>query len=302
MLRELQLDGAIYDKAEIAIGRIQAMAPIAERLYGGYSVNISGGKDSSVITDLVIRSGVKVLCFQTAWTGIDYPETVYFLRREKERLTKLGYAVNFVIPRDKNGRQKTMWGLIERYGFPSPNQRFCCSNLKEFIGNNAYIILGVRWAESVNRKKNRFLYEEFNKKFMTNNDNAAFRRWSESCMKKKKYILNPIIEWSNDDVWEYIKERRLPYNPLYDRGHKRVGCIGCPMRHNKAELEANPKWAALYKKAGERYLENTAKDRTGIRSDAETLYAWWLNFCERDLFDNGGPEYFLEGFWEGLYE
>jgi phosphoadenosine phosphosulfate reductase len=99
-------------------------------------------------------------------------------------------------------------------------------------------------------------------------------------MKKNKYMLNPIIEWSNDEVWEYIKERDLPYNPLYDMGHKRVGCIGCPMRPNKRELMDNPKWAQLYKRAAQKYLETRAKNREGIKKDIETYFNWWVNFGE----------------------
>jgi 3'-phosphoadenosine 5'-phosphosulfate sulfotransferase (PAPS reductase)/FAD synthetase len=57
MLRERQLDGTIYDKTAISIDRIKTMAPIAGRIYGGYTVMVSGGKDSSVITDLAIRAG-----------------------------------------------------------------------------------------------------------------------------------------------------------------------------------------------------------------------------------------------------
>ncbi|GMO52596.1 MAG: hypothetical protein Pg6C_18350 [Treponemataceae bacterium] len=286
MLRELQLDGTVYDKAETAIGRIQTMAPIAERVYGGFSVNISGGKDSTVITDIAIRSGAKIK-FQTAWTGLEHPETVCFLRREKARLEAAGYEAEFVIPRDKNGRQVTMWKLIERHGFPTFRMRFCCEELKEFAGNKSYVILGVRWAESARRKNTRSLHEQAGREFMTNSDNAAFRRWNESCMKKRKYMLNPIIDWTDAEVWEYIRGRGLPYNPLYDAGHKRVGCIGCPMRANKAELEALPKWAALYKKAGGLYLENTAKHRTGNKVDAESYYTWWVNFC-------GGKRYVIE--------
>jgi phosphoadenosine phosphosulfate reductase len=101
---------------------------------------------------------------------------------------------------------------------------------------------------------------------------------TENCMKKNKLILNPIIEWSDDEVWEYIKERGLPYNPLYDRGHKRVGCIGCPMKTNRKELEENPLYAALYRKAAEKYLAK-AKIREGTRKDIDTYYNWWVDFC-----------------------
>jgi phosphoadenosine phosphosulfate reductase len=296
MLREAQLDGTIYDKTEIAIGRIRMMAPIAERIYGGYAVNISGGKDSTVITDLAIRSGAKIK-FETAWTGLEYPETVYFLRREKRRLEGLGYTVDFVIPRDKDGKQITMWKLIEQRGYPTFQYRFCCQELKEFIGGNSYVILGVRWAESIRRKNNRALHEQANRKYMTNSDNDAVRRWTENCMKKNKLILNPIIEWSDEEVWEYIRERGLPYNPLYDQGHKRVGCIGCPMRANKEELDALPRWKALYRRAGKKYLEKTKAKRGGNKYDIDAYYTWWVNFTggvsggsdESDMFLPASP-------------
>jgi phosphoadenosine phosphosulfate reductase len=277
MLKELQLDGTIYDKKAVAIERLRTMAPIAESLYGGYTVMVSGGKDSTVIADLAIRSGVKCK-FETSWTGIEYPETVYFLRREKRRIENLGYSFEFIIPRDEAGKQTTMWKLIEKHGFPTRFQRFCCERLKERAGRNAFCVLGVRWAESPRRKNTRYLYEAARKKIMTNNDNEIMRRMTENCMKKKKYMINVIIEWTDEEVWEYIKAFGLPYNPLYDMGHKRVGCIGCPMRKNKKELEDNPKWAALYKRAAQRYLDNTARERKGNKTDAETYYAWWVDF------------------------
>jgi phosphoadenosine phosphosulfate reductase len=116
------------------------------------------------------------------------------------------------------------------------------------------------------------------RKIITNNDNEAFRRITENRMRKRQYILNPIIEWNNDEVWEYILERKLPYNPLYEKGHKRVGCIGCPMRANKRELEANPKWAALYKRAGGKFIKGRT-DKGGKYVDEEMYYQWWVNFC-----------------------
>jgi phosphoadenosine phosphosulfate reductase len=278
MLREKQLDGTVYDKSAIAIARIQTMAAIAGRIYGGYTVMVSGGKDSSVITDLAIRAGVKCK-FESSWTGIEYPETVYFLRSEKARIEAAGYSFECIIPRDRDGKQITMWRLIEKNGFPSRYMRFCCERLKEAAGQHAYCILGIRWAESAKRKAGRFIHETAGRTMMTNNDNEAVRRMSEHCMKKHKHMLNPIIEWSDDEVWEYIRERGLPYNSLYDNGHTRVGCIGCPMRANRKELEENPRYAALYQKAAGRFLETRAKNREGYRKDAHAYYSWWVDFC-----------------------
>ena len=277
MLREInqkELDGTIYDKVEVALQRIKTMSPIADNIYGGFTVMVSGGKDSTVIADLAIRAGVKCK-FEVSWTGIEHPETVYFLREEKKRIEDLGYSFEFIIPRDDKGKQITMWRLIEKYGFPTRYMRFCCRELKENAGKNAFCILGVRWAEGTKRKE-RKLYEQSGKKIMTNNDNDAIRRITENCMKKNKYMLNPIIEWSDDEVWEYINEQKLPYNPLYDMGLRRVGCIGCPMRNNRKELEDNPKWAALYKRAALKYLENGKTERVGVKKSIETYYAWWV--------------------------
>jgi phosphoadenosine phosphosulfate reductase len=270
--------------------RIKTMAPIAENLFGGYTVMVSGGKDSTVITDLAIRSGIKC-SFSVSWTGIELPETVRFLRAEKQRVENLGYSFEFHIPRDENGKQITMWKLIEKSGFPSRMRRFCCAKLKEENSNGKYVILGVRWAESVKRKS-RTIHENHKKhnhskeKFMSNNDNEAFRRLNEVCMKRNQYILNPIIDWTDADVWEYIRGRNLPRNPLYDMGYKRVGCIGCQMRPNRKDLEENPRYAALYKKAGAKHLMRIQQDKLSYYKDADTYYDWWVRFCEFNTRDN----------------
>ena len=271
MLREKQLDGTIYNKIDIAIENNGA------DLYGGYTVMVSGGKDSTVITDLAVKSGVKCK-FEVSWTGVEYPETVYFLRQEKARLEALGYQFTFIIPRDSAGKQITMWKLIEKKGYPTRKVRHCCAELKEVAGKNSFCVLGVRWAESIRRKNSRFLYEQSGRQIMTNNDNEASRRITENCMKKRKYMLNVIIEWTDDEVWEYIRENNLPYNPLYDMGHKRIGCIGCPLQGSKKqvfELESNPKWKNLYLRAAQWYLDKNATKREGVKKDVESYYRWW---------------------------
>jgi phosphoadenosine phosphosulfate reductase len=82
------------------------------------------------------------------------------------------------------------------------------------------------------------------------------RRLLESCIPKRKFVLNPIIDWTEDDVWAFIKARNFPYNPLYDCGYKRVGCVGCPLSKNREkELEQLPKYKADYVRAARRRIE-----------------------------------------------
>jgi len=272
------------NKEEIAIMRIKEFEAMAiENNPAGYYVCISGGKDSSVIQDLCIQAGVKCE-FCHNHTSADHPETVYFIRREQERLKALGYVLRIEYPRDSSGKQMTMWNGIRKKGLPSPFSRWCCSDLKEFGGIGRYCITGIRWAESIKRRK-RGMHEEITRnkedRLALNNDNDMRRRLAESCIPKRKFILNPIIDWSDDEVWEFIKQRKIPVNPLYAQGYKRVGCIGCPMslKSKILDLEKNPIYKNMYFRAVVKHFEYR-KER-GLKMDdimesPESYFEWWL--------------------------
>lgn len=66
-------------------------------------------------------------------------------------------------------------------------------------------------------------------------DNDEKRQLFETCNLKGKMTVNPIVDWSDDDVWDYTHSEHLPINPLYCEGQKRVGCIGCPMAGRGAD-------------------------------------------------------------------
>lgn len=100
----------------------------------------------------------------------------------------------------------------------------------------------------------------------------------EACYKWRKMVLNPIIDWSDDEVWEFIKTYDVPYCELYDKGYKRLGCIGCPMNTAAAaELEAYPKYKQAYLKAFGRMIK--ARKERGLETVWETpeeVMNWWL--------------------------
>lgn len=96
------------------------------------------------------------------------------------------------------------------------------------------------------------------------------------CPTKGKHIINPIIDWEEDDVWEFIKTYNVPYCTLYDKGYKRLGCIGCPMSANKKnELEAYPKYKQAYIRAFDRMLKNR-KDVADWET-GQDVYNWWIS-------------------------
>lgn len=87
-------------------------------------------------------------------------------------------------------------------------------------------------------------------------DNAESKDIVSMCYRTRTTTVNPIIDWSNDDVWEFIHKYNVPYCELYDQGYKRLGCIGCPMNdHAAEELEKYPKYKQAYMRAFDRMLK-----------------------------------------------
>ena len=177
-----------------------------------------------------------------------------------------------------------MWSLIPQKKFPPTRlQRYCCQSLKEESLKNRFITTGVRWAESVKRKNNRGIFENFTtdqtKKIILNNDNDEKRLLFESCAIKGKRICNPIIDWQDRDVWDYIRSERLPFNPLYENGFFRVGCLGCPMagKRRYREFRLYPTYKRAYLRAFEAMLEVIHREKIPTTwKDAQAVFEWWM--------------------------
>ena len=180
-----------------------------------------------------------------------------------------------------------MWSLNPQKKIPPTHlARYCCEVLKEGSGVGRFITTGVRWAESQKRKTGRGIYEAFDrnqaKKLILNNDNDDRRQLFESCRVRSKHICNPIVDWSDREVWDYIRSEKIPINPLYEMGFYRVGCIGCPMvgKHRYREFALFPTYERAYKRAFEKMLLvrklEGKDDSTGGWVDAESVFRWWM--------------------------
>lgn len=116
---------------------------------------------------------------------------------------------------------------------------------------------------------------------LLNLDNDETRETYEYCYRTRKAIINPLIDWTDSDIWEYIKAEGIELNPLYSCGWDRVGCIGCPMagKHRIKEFERYPKYKDAYIKAFEKML--ISRKEKGLKTlsywtDAEAVYRWWI--------------------------
>ena len=151
-------------------------------------------------------------------TTIDPPELMRFIRKYYPDVTLNRPDINFYNL------------IIKKKMLPSVHQRYCCNYLKEQAGANSVVILGIRKFESWKRNR-RNEFENYKLKFSGAfdhfNSNEQFR---QHCLHgKDRFLLSPILNWTNSDVWTFIRGHELPYCELYDQGYYRIGCVLCPM-------------------------------------------------------------------------
>lgn len=267
------------DMVEVSIERLKAFEPEE-----GYFLAFSGGKDSCVIKALADMAGVKYDAHYQI-TSVDPPELVKFIKdfHPDVKMEHRYYPDDYKNEKLR-GRPITMWNLIPEKGTPPTRLiRYCCEYLKEGGGEKRFVITGVRKAESVRRNNTRGGLELGKKKsdrreiFDPDNPTPVMMY---HCQQYYRKILNPIYDWTEDEVWEFIKEYKIPYCKLYDEGYKRIGCIGCPMagRHRIEEFNRYPKIKDAYLKAFERMLEKLKRENkeSKIGGDAQQVMEWWL--------------------------
>lgn len=269
------------EKTQVAIERLKTFEPLALELdpENGYYLCDSGGKDSSAIKEIARMAGVKFAIHHNH-TTMDHPETVYFVRRERARWQDAGYEYRIEYPKE------SFWRLARRKKMlPTRIARFCCEALKEHGGSGKFCVTGVRWAESVARKKKRGIVEAQARKradsLVLLNDNSDARKEIETCQIKGKRVINPIIDWSDADVWEFIERYKVPINPLYARGFKRVGCMLCPYQSAKTRKAILAEFPMLRKRMislVQAIIDD--RERGGLPSmneTAEEYFERWLN-------------------------
>lgn len=217
----------------------------------GYILSYSGGKDSIVLLDLAKRAGVK---FRARYltTTIEHPETLDFVCQIPE--------VEIVQPR------KTISELIIKKGFPPMRKyRYCTTELKTAIDNDKFCLIGIRAAESKKRANYEIVQAEG----------------------KKNRHLYPIFHWLDKDIWQYIGRYRLKYNPLYDVGYKRVGCVLCPYSSKwqlERELKAYPEIVEMYRESCCKAYETKTAQGKVYRDfkNGNELFEWWLRCIKNE--------------------
>ena len=181
-------------------------------------VSFSGGKDSTVTSDIVRRAfSTNKVYHIFGDTTLEFPLTYEYKKRfarEHRVLSAKNYEKNFET-------------LCEQIGPPSRVMRWCCTVFKtgaitQTIASafknktNILSFQGIRHHESLSRSK--------------------YDRESKSPKITKQTVVAPIIEWTDFDVWLYILTTGIDFNDAYRLGYSRVGCWCCPNNGSWSEF------------------------------------------------------------------
>lgn len=231
---------------QIAIERIQKFAKLAEKMKFEVCLGFSGGKDSQVVYDLCKRSGISFKAYFNH--TFESPVTLRFIREHyPDVIWRRDYKYGFI-------ENIKIHGIL-----PTVQKAFCCDNYKH---NPKYVdkcsIVGVRRQESRKRASRTTISfkNKTTKKKMSVEVSEYFKENCQSLGAASVIQLLPIVDWTKDNVWDYINSHQLPVNPEYEHS-ERIGCIVCP----KANFTSNYKSLIKYPKLINAFI--SARNRGG---------------------------------------
>lgn len=231
---------------------------------GVIEVAYSGGKDSDVILQLAKEAGVN---YEAVYknTTIDPPGTISHVKEMGARI--IYPATNF-------------FHLVEKKGFPSRLRRFCCEILKEYKVRQKSVV-GVRKAESRSRS-------------MRYNEPTMCRYFGSKKPENHVEQIYPILDWTNEDVLEFVSDRSLTLAPVYydEDGridiNRRLGCMCCPLQSHRKRIESFSKYPNMVKayiRAGQKFLDSHPSAKSN------SLYANAYEWFYRDVFLQNSQEW-----------
>lgn len=189
-------------------------------------VSFSGGKDSAV-TAILVQKALGSIPLVFGDTTIEFPDTYSYIERFAE-------ANGFELHQEKPDAD--FLDLCKTLGPPSRIMRWCCTVCKSRPINKFYNQLerdvvsfdGIRRMESSRR--------------------ANYPRVVQVQKFSRQVAARPIVNWSSFAVWLYILYKQVEYNPLYENGYNRVGCLYCPSNSPYNEYLTKLNFPELYTK------------------------------------------------------
>ncbi|QEZ88225.1 phosphoadenylyl-sulfate reductase [Aliarcobacter cibarius] len=175
--------------------------------YRNVALSSSLGAEDQVLTDMIFKINKNSRVF-TLDTGRLHSETYKVM---DETNLKYGVKLEVFFPKFDDVEKLYITQGVNGHFESIDNRKNCCNirkiePLKRALKNVDIWITGLRASQSITRT------------------NLPVIEWDENF---KVIKLNPLINWNEDDVWEYISANKVPYNKLHDQGYPSIGCEPC---------------------------------------------------------------------------
>lgn len=202
----------------------QVLCWAVQRFYPRLTMATAFGAEGCCLIHLLAEIEPRVRIFNLE-TGYQFPETLELRERIKARY---GIEVEFIYP------ELTVAEYEAEHGGPlyrhRPDQ--CCHDRKilplrrAVVGYDAWIS-AIRGDQTEHRAA------------------ASVVQWDRKFGLVK---INPLLRWKRQDVWKFVTEHDIPYNPLHDRGYSSIGCWPCTRPIADGEDERAGRWSGSTKK------------------------------------------------------
>ena len=222
-LKRMKLDdpvllASVTEKSASALSLLQR---IAADFAPAVLANSLGAEDM-VLTDLIARNGLPIVIFSLD-TGRLPPETYELIEAINLRY-ELSLTLYFP-------RHELVEDYVQKHGingfYQSVEQRKACCHARKveplhsaLSGKGAWIT-GMRAQQSATRQ------------------DLPVQTYDESNGLEK---FNPLADWSEKEVWAYLKQHRVPYNALHDQGYPSIGCAPCTRAITPGEDVRSGRW------------------------------------------------------------
>ncbi|MFA6924008.1 MAG: phosphoadenylyl-sulfate reductase [Bacteroidales bacterium] len=182
----------------------------------------SMGAEDQVLTHM-INSIDKTVKIFTLDTGRIFPETYDLIDKTNK---KYGIKIEIYFPDSQKVEEMVISKGINLFYESLDNRKLCCKtrkteSLKRAFAGNEVWICGLRSEQSVTRINTKMI------------------EWDEQ---NKMIKLNPLINWTEKQMWDYIKQNDIPYNILHDNGFPSIGCQPCTRAIKQGEDIRAGRW------------------------------------------------------------
>lgn len=207
-------------------------------------VSFSGGKDSTVVSDLVRKAlGTPSIIHIFGNTTLEFPHTYEYIDRFRQANKKTPML------RAEN-KEQSFFNLCDTFGPPSRTLRWCCTIFKTgFIGDKI--------SKTFGDKKTILTFYGIRRNESTSRN--SYERSSTGKKISKQLVASPIIDWMDYDIWLYLLTAKVDFNDAYRLGYTRVGCWCCPNNSQWSQFLASIYMPELYEKFNDILLKFAIK-------------------------------------------